>query len=78
MLPQPQTSVSRRFKNGWQLNVAYTLSKAVTDSPSDRSDFVQDINNKEAERAVASYDRTHILGVNWIWSCRSSGTRTTG
>jgi hypothetical protein len=62
-----QTSLSRRFKNGWQFNVNYTLSKVETDSPDDRSTLPQDINNLEAERAVASYDRTHVFGLNWIW-----------
>jgi hypothetical protein len=62
-----QTSLSRRFKNGWQFNVNYTLAKVETDSPDDRSTLPQDINNLEAERAVASYDRTHVFGLNWIW-----------
>jgi hypothetical protein len=61
-----QTSVSRRFKNGFQINVNYTLSKVETDSPSDRSDLAQDLNNLAAERAVASYDRTHIFGANYV------------
>ena len=62
-----QVSLARRMRNGIQFNLAYTLSKVETDSPSDRSDVAQDLNNLDAERAVASYDRTHILGVNWVW-----------
>jgi hypothetical protein len=62
-----QMSLSRRFRDGFQFNVAYTLSKIETDSPSDRGDLAQDVNNLDAERAVASYDRTHIFGVNWVW-----------
>jgi hypothetical protein len=61
-----QMSLSRRYRNGVQVNVNYTLSKVETDSPSDRSDVAQDINNLEAERAVASYDRTHIFGANYV------------
>jgi hypothetical protein len=63
-----QVAVQRRFQAGLQLNVNYTLSKAVSDSSSDRSDLVQDINNKEAERAVTNYDRTHIFGANYVWA----------
>jgi hypothetical protein len=63
-----QTAVSRRFQGGFQLNVNYTLSKATSDSSSDRSDLVQDINNKEAERALTNYDRTHIFGANYVWA----------
>ena len=62
-----QASLSRRFRNGVQFGINYTLSKVETDSPDDRTTLAQDINNLEAERAVASYDRTHIFGVNWIW-----------
>lgn len=62
-----QASLSRRFTDGLQLNVNYTLSRVTADSPSDRSDLAQDKNNLDAERAVASYDRTHIFGVNWVW-----------
>ncbi len=63
-----QLAVNRRWSQGLQLNVNYTLSKAMTDASSDRSDFVQDINNKGAERALASYDRTHIFGANYVWA----------
>lgn len=62
-----QASLMRRWSKGLQLTVNYTLSKAVTDSSSDRSDFVQDINNKSAERAVASYDRTHIFSMQYVY-----------
>lgn len=62
-----QTSLSRRFSNGLQFNLAYTLSRVETDSSSDRSDLAQDINNLDAEYALANYDRTHMLGVNFVW-----------
>ncbi len=63
-----QVALQRRFQAGLQVNVNYTLSKAVSDSSSDRSDLVQDINNKGAERAVTNYDRTHIFGANYVWA----------
>lgn len=62
-----QASLFRRWAQGLQVTFNYTLSKAVTDSSSDRSDFVQDINNKKAERAVASYDRTHIFSMQYVY-----------
>jgi hypothetical protein len=60
-----QMSVLRRWAQGVQINVNYTLSKAVSDSSSDRSDLAQNIKNLAAERAVTSYDRTHIFGVHY-------------
>ena len=62
-----QTSASRRWRNGFQLNVNYTLSRIETDSPSDRSHLAQDVNNLAAERALADYDRTHIFGANYVF-----------
>jgi hypothetical protein len=62
-----QLAVQRRWQHGLQLNVNYTLSKAESDSSSDRSDLAQDINNLDAERAVTNYDRTHIFGANYVW-----------
>jgi hypothetical protein len=64
-----QTSLSRRFTDGLLLSVNYTLSKAVSDSSSDRNaaDFPQYQGNLEAERAVTAYDRTHIFGAHYVW-----------
>jgi hypothetical protein len=64
-----QMSLSRRFAEGLQLNFNYTLSKAVSDSSSDRNagDLPQWQGNLDAERAVTTYDRTHIFGAHYVW-----------
>lgn len=64
-----QMALSRRFAQGLQLNLNYTLSKAVSDSSSDRNaaDFPQYQGNLAAERAVTTYDRTHIFGAHYVW-----------
>jgi hypothetical protein len=64
-----QVSLSRRFSQGLQLNTNYTLSRAVSDSSSDRNaaDFPQYQGNLAAERAVTAYDRTHIFGAHYVW-----------
>ena len=64
-----QVALSRRFEQGLQLNLNYTLSKAVADSSSDRNagDFPQYQGNLAAERAVTAYDRTHIFGAHYVW-----------
>jgi hypothetical protein len=65
-----QVALSRRLQQGLQINVNYTLSRAVSDSSSDRNaaDFPQYQGNLEAERAVTSYDRTHIFGAHYVWT----------
>lgn len=63
-----QVALGRRWQEGLQFNVNYTLSKAESDSSSDRSDLAQDINNLDAERAVTNYDRTHIFGANYVYA----------
>jgi hypothetical protein len=64
-----QASVSRRFQDGLLLNVNYTLSRAVSDSSSDRNaaDFPQYQGDLASERAVTAYDRTHIFGAHYVW-----------
>jgi hypothetical protein len=62
-----QVSVVRRLFAGLQLNGNYTLSKAVSDASADRGTTQQDIRNLSAERALTNYDRTHILGVHYVW-----------
>jgi outer membrane receptor protein involved in Fe transport len=64
-----QTSVSRRFQDGLLLTLNYTLSRAVSDSSSDRNaaDFPQYQGDLESERAVTAYDRTHIFGAHYVW-----------
>jgi outer membrane receptor protein involved in Fe transport len=64
-----QTSLARRFQDGLLLTVNYTLSKAVSDSSSDRNaaDFPQWQGDLASERAVTAYDRTHIFGAHYVW-----------
>lgn len=64
-----QTSLQKRFEGGLQFTVNYTLSKAVSDASSDRNaaDSPQNPANLAAERAVTSYDRTHIFGAHYVW-----------
>ena len=62
-----QVSLVRRFAGGFQINTNYTLSKVVSDASADRGATQQDIRNLAAERAVTNYDRTHILGVHYVW-----------
>jgi hypothetical protein len=62
-----QVGVTKRMSKGLQLGIAYTWSKVITDSPDDRSTIPQNSGNLRAERALASYDKTHIFVANFLW-----------
>lgn len=50
---------------------AYTFSKSLTDTDSalsqSGSQVVQDFYNRKAEKAIASFDHTHVLKLTWIY-----------
>jgi hypothetical protein len=62
-----QLSVSKRYAQGLQFGLAYTWSKVMTDSPDDRSTLPQDLRNLKAERARASFDKTHIFVTSFVY-----------
>ena len=62
-----QLGVNKRMSKGVQFGLAYTLSKVITDSPDDRTTIAQDLRNLGADRAIASFDKTHIFVTNYIW-----------
>lgn len=62
-----QLGVNKRLAHGVQFGLAYTWSKVITDSPDDRSTFPQNNRNLRAERALASFDKTHIFVANFLW-----------
>lgn len=62
-----QVGVNKRMSRGVQLGIAYTWSKVMTDSPDDRTTIPQNSFNLRAERARASFDKTHIFVANFLW-----------
>jgi len=63
-----QTQIQRRFAGGLSLNASYTFSKAIT--PLENSDWtpaVQALPYMWHNRALASTDRTHNVGILNIW-----------
>ncbi len=65
-----QVSFRGRFWDQLNLQTAYTWSKNMTDSTSDResSDRAQDTRNLAAEWGRSNYDRTHVLTFNYVWA----------
>jgi hypothetical protein len=61
-----QTSLQRRFSDGFQLGVVYSWSKALDYSDGDKGDVVTFQNRREWNYGLADYDRTHIFAANYI------------
>lgn len=62
-----QISAQHRFSGISQINVAYTLSKNLTDSQNDRSAAPQNTYDTGSEYARAPLDRRHVLVVSYIY-----------
>ncbi|MEK7725457.1 MAG: TonB-dependent receptor [Acidobacteriota bacterium] len=62
-----QLSAQHRFSGASQVNLAYTWSKNLTNSQSDRSSAPQDAYNIAAEYGRAALDRRHILSINYSY-----------
>jgi len=61
-----QATLKRRFSKGLLFDIVYTWSRTITDA-SDFGENPQDSYNLNAERAAASFDRTHMLILNYIY-----------
>jgi hypothetical protein len=67
-----QLRVQRRFSNGLSLNLAYTVSKAITDAGSRlainfSSPGIQDSNNLRGEDSLANFDVPQRLVVSYVY-----------
>lgn len=62
-----QVSAQHRFSGASQLNVAYTWSKNLTDSQTDRSSSPQNPYNIGAEYGRAALDRRHVFTFNYVY-----------
>lgn len=65
-----QTDVTRRFKNGLQVQFNYTFSKSLSDAQGDGQTRVEpflDINNAKLEKSRAPFDITHAFKANGVY-----------
>lgn len=62
-----QVSAVRRFAGQSQIGAAYTWSKALTDSQTDRSSSPQNPYDIRSEFGRAALDRRHVLTVNYVY-----------
>src|SRR5262249_39700555 len=64
-----QAELHRNFGSAGLLGVAYTWSKTLTDNSSDRSNAPQNSYNwHEGEYGRASFDRTQVLTINYVYT----------
>jgi hypothetical protein len=62
-----QAYFQHRFAAESQVNVAYTLSKNLTDEQNDRSNAPQNTYDIRSEYGRATLDRRHVLTLNYIY-----------
>ncbi len=62
-----QASAQVRMANVSQINLAYTWSKNLTNSPNDRSGYPQDTYDLRSEYQRATLDRTHVLTLDYVY-----------
>jgi carboxypeptidase family protein/TonB-dependent receptor-like protein len=65
-----QARVGRRFGSNFTFNLNYTFSKAIdeADSDSGNTGTIGYYLDRARERAVAGFDRTHILTIDYIYN----------
>ena len=61
-----QVNVEKRFTGNTSFGVAYTWSKGMGDTQSDRSNAAQNSYNVAAERGRLAIDRTHVATANFV------------
>ena len=69
-----QLKADKRFSNGLQFLLTYTLSKSIDDaSVQGLTGFLggysslQNPNNRRLERSLSQFDSTHVLGINYAY-----------
>lgn len=62
-----QVSLNRRVAEGLNLGIAYTWSKTLTNSPSDRSSAPYDTYNFAADYGPADFSLAQVLVINYVY-----------
>jgi hypothetical protein len=67
-----QVSANRRFARNLEFGASWTWSKAMTYVDSDFSNISTLISPRVWNYGLASFDRTHVLKINYLWSIPGS------
>ena len=63
-----QVTANRRFARNLEFGVAWTWSKAMDFNDADGEQISSLVPIRVWNYGLASFDRTHVLKVNWLWS----------
>lgn len=69
-----QVAVNRRFSRGLTFGLAYTLSKAM-DTANGDTESTNPFNTRAYDYRLASFDRTHVFVVNYVYDLPKLGRR---
>jgi Carboxypeptidase regulatory-like domain/TonB-dependent Receptor Plug Domain len=67
-----QVGITRRFSNRLTFGVAYAFSKTLTDSNA-VNEFTHPYDNRHYDYALASFDRAHVLVINYVYDLPKVG-----
>jgi hypothetical protein len=70
-----QVSANRRFAAGMQFGGSWTWSKALDFNDNDTEGVSVLVPVRVWNYGLASFDRTHVLKVNWLWDVPETGIR---
>jgi hypothetical protein len=70
-----QVSANRRFAAGMQFGGSWTWSKALDFNDNDTDGVSVLVPVRVWNYGLASFDRTHVLKVNWLWDVPETGIR---
>jgi hypothetical protein len=62
-----QATANRRFARGLQFGAAWTWSKALDYNDNDNETISTLVSPRVWNYGLASFDRTHVLKLNWLW-----------
>ncbi len=72
-----QVTAQRRFANHLQFGLAYTFSKALNYNDTDTDIVTSLVNARSYYYGLASYDRTHMLSINYIYELPNAPWKNT-
>jgi hypothetical protein len=67
-----QVSAQRRYAHGLQVGAVYTWSKAMDYADTDQGGVATFASRREFNYGEATYDRTHVFAVNYLWDVPGS------
>jgi hypothetical protein len=68
-----QVQAQHRLSRGVHFGLAYTWSKAMDYTDNDKSAVTTQVSRREFNYGPATYDRTHVFAMNYLWEIPKTG-----